>query len=464
MKMRRVLIVAYYFPPIGGGGVQRTVKFVRYLRDFGYEPVVLTGPGGAQERWAPEDATLAADTVGTEIHRVPGPEPALTAGWKRRAERFLDLTTPFASWWNEGVVRLGREVVPTVEVIIGELVPYFTAEPVRKLSEDMDVPWVADLQDPWALDEMWLYPTFFHRYRDLRRMRRALESADVVIMNTPEAAARVARRLPTVAEKLGPAIPNGLDSSDYGRATQVRARRGTFRIAHSGYLHTEDGLKHRRARRVREFLGGAPVRGVDILPRSHVFLLEAIDRLIARNPELVDTIEVHLAGVLTDADKEIASRSPVTRLHGYVTHADTVALLQSADLLFLPMQDLPAGVRAGLVPGKTYEYLGVGRPVLAAVPDGDARDLLTEAGNAFLCRPKDVTAIAETLAARIAEWRRGVPPPLPSRDVIARYERRRQTEQLARVLDRAIAASRREESEVAHGAAQPVGPRLGDAS
>jgi glycosyltransferase involved in cell wall biosynthesis len=463
VTVKRVLLVAYYFPPIGGGGVQRAVKFARYLPDFGYEPVVLTGPGGAQERWAPEDATLAAETAGTEIHRVPGPEPRLTAGWKRRAERLLDLTTPFANWWSDGVVRLGREVAPTVDVMIGELVPYLTAEPVQKVAEETDVPWVADLQDPWALDEMWLYPTFFHRYRDLRRMRRALESADAVIMNTPEATARVARRFPAIAGKLAPAIPNGLDSSDYPQATQLRQRRETFRIAHSGYLHTEDGLKHRRARRVREFLGGAPVRGVDILPRSHVFLLEAIDRLVAREPELVDTIELHLAGVLSDADKEIAARSPVTRLHGYLTHTETVALLQSADLLFLPMQDLPVGVRAGLVPGKTYEYLGIAQPVLAAVPDGDARDLLTEAGNAFLCRPTDVTGMAEALAARIADWRRSVPPPPPRRDVVARYERRRQTKELARVLDRAITGSSRG-AEVGHDAAQAVASGLGGAT
>lgn len=412
---------------------------MRYLRDFGYEPVVLTGPGGAQDRWAPEDSTLTAQINGTEIHRIQGPEPPLRAGWKRRAERLLDWTSPFARWWTDGVLQLGRDLAPTVDVIMGELVPYLTAEPVRRLAEEVDLPWVADLQDPWALDEMWLYPTFAHRYRDLRRMRRALASAQAVIMNTPEAAARVARRFPAIADKLTPAIPNGLDSSDFPVWTPADGPRETFRIVHAGYLHTEEGLKHRRARRVREFLGGAPVRGVDILPRSHVFLLEAIDRLIEREPELAYTIEVHLAGVLSDTDKAIAARSPVTRLHGYLAHDETIALLQSADLLFLPMQNLPAGVRAGLVPGKTYEYLGVGRPILAAVPDGDARDILIEAGNAFLCRPADVTAMADIVAARIAEWRRGAAPPLARAHVVARYERRLQTKQLADVLDRALA-------------------------
>ncbi len=76
--------------------------------------------------------------------------------------------------------------------------------------------------------------------------------------------------------------------------------------------------------------------------------------------------------------------------------------MRSADLLFLPMHDLPAGRRAGLVPQKTYEYLAAGRPILAAVPDGDARDLLDASGVARLCRPADAAAMAAAVAAEAA--------------------------------------------------------------
>ena len=95
------------------------------------------------------------------------------------------------------------------------------------------------------------------------------------------------------------------------------------------------------------------------------------------------------------------------------------------------------GVRAGLVPGKAYEYLGSGRPILGAVPDGDARELLEETGNAFVCRPADVTRMAELIAQRLEAWRRGEEPPRPRGEVIARYERRFQTQQLAGILEAA---------------------------
>jgi glycosyltransferase involved in cell wall biosynthesis len=436
--MKRVLFLAYYFPPIGGGGVQRAVKFCRYLVEFGYQPVVVTGPGKSKDLWTPEDATLAAELPPeVEVHRVPGPEPSGSPK-RGRIDRYLDLMPPSLRWWVNGATAVGREVGRDIDVVLGELVPYATAYAAARLSRDVDRPWVADLQDPWALDEMWIYPSGLHRARDTARMRRLLATASAIIMNTPEAAKRVRRRFPDLAGRVADAIPNGFDPADFVDIVALERTLGVFRIVHTGTMHTEAGLRLRRTGRARRLLGGLPVPGVDFLPRSHVFLLEAIDRLIAQQPGLESEIEVHLAGALTETDRAVAAASPVTRVHEYITHRETISLVLSADLLFLPMQDLPLGVRAGLVPGKAYEYLGSGRPILGAVPDGDARDLLIDAGNAFVCRPPDVTALAEIVDARIAEWRLGLAAPEPRGDVIAPYERRRQTERLARVLDEAV--------------------------
>jgi glycosyltransferase involved in cell wall biosynthesis len=136
----------------------------------------------------------------------------------------------------------------------------------------------------------------------------------------------------------------------------------------------------------------------------------------------VDTLEVQLAGVLSPLDREIAERSPVTKLLGYRAHSETVGLLRTAELLFLPMHELPPGRRARIVPGKTYEYLAAGPPILAAVPDGDARDILAAAGNALLCRPGDVDAIAAAIRSELARFRAGRRPARARVDVVARYE------------------------------------------
>ncbi|MGH9175715.1 MAG: glycosyltransferase, partial [Vicinamibacterales bacterium] len=206
---------------------------------------------------------------------------------------------------------------------------------------------------------------------------------------------------------------------------------------HTGYLHTELGCRNAVAGLGRHLLGGG-VPGVNILTRSHVYLLEAIDRVVAGNPALASQIELHLAGILSSSDVDASAGSTVVRTHGYLPHGETVNLVRCANLLFLPMHDLPAGKRATIVPGKTYEYLASGRPILAALPDGDARDLLTRAGTAFVCRPDDVSSMAEVIAGQVERVRTGGPAPLLRHGVLAPYERRNLTEQLARVFDAVV--------------------------
>jgi glycosyltransferase involved in cell wall biosynthesis len=292
------------------------------------------------------------------------------------------------------------------------------------------VPWVADLRDPWALDEMIEFPSRLHRSLELRAMRRRLASAAAIVMNTADTRAALVGAFPELAPRATEPVPNGFDADELAVAAEPRAD-DAFRIVHAGYLHTEDGLRHRRWS--RRLLGGS-VRGVDLLTRSAWYLVEALDGLCSRDPELARTVELHLAGVLSDADRVSVDR-PYARLHGYLEHAKTLDLVRSADLLFLPMQNLRAGERATIVPGKTYEYLASGRPILAAVPDGDARDLLVRSGVARVCRPDDVAALADGVAAAVERWRRGERPRTAPAELLARFERRRLAEKAARILD-----------------------------
>lgn len=420
--MTDVLFLAYHFPPVGGGGVQRNLGMVRHLAPLGYRSIVITGTERPRGHWAPEDASLLETLPPeTEIHRLPGPQPPDSGVWRSRLERRLLLRPPFTSWWLEGALQAGREHGRGADLVYASLIPYDTAETAVRLARELRKPLVVDLQDPWALDEMWLYPTELHRRVDLRRMRRALEAADAVVMNTPEAVRRVRDEFPSLADKPVVSITNGFDPADFA-GPAPRRDDGAFRIVHTGYLHTADGLRLRRVRRLRKVLGGT-YADVDILTRSHVYLLEAIGRLLDEEPALASELELHLAGVLTPEDRRVAATSPVVRMPGYLDHGASVALVRSADLLFLPMQALPAGMRAGLVPGKTYEYLASRRPILAAVPEGDARDLLREAGSAFLAAPADVDALAGILTEQLERWRRGERAPEPRPEVVARYER-----------------------------------------
>ncbi|MCW3001748.1 MAG: glycosyltransferase family 4 protein [Conexibacter sp.] len=431
---RRVLMIARFLPPLGGAGVHRSLGSVRHLPEHGYDVRVITGAGVALDRWSPEDPGLAAGLPpGTEIHRLDGPEPA-DPPWTRRAERLIGRQTPWIRWWLAGVVRRGLEVGADADLIYVSCAPYETAWAGARLAELLGKPWVADLEDPWALDEMRVHPTALQRRLDLSRMRRALSTASAVVVCAPEAAIRMRRALPGHAPDRIAGIEIGFDGEAFAAPAVPRPAGGAFRIVHTGSMHTDLGQRHRRSRGWRRALGGLPM-DVDILTRSHVFLLEAIDRLLADDPALRGRIELHLAGDLTAADRAANEGHAHVHTHGSLSHQDTAALMGSADLLFLPMQDLTPGRRAGLIPYKTFEYLAAERPILAAVPDGDVRDLLAPLAHASLVRPADVTG----MAAAIRTWIDRGPVATVDQGVgspeLAGLERRRQVTRIARVLD-----------------------------
>ena len=425
--MSRVLFIAYYFPPLGGGGVQRSVKFVKHLPSFGYEPLVVTGPAQAEGLWSPADPTLVDDVAPeTQVERVQGAEPPEPSRLRSRAERWAGLPRQFARWWVDGVVEAGVAVGGDVDLVYASMSPFETATAAARLARQLRKPWVADLRDPWALDEVSVYPTAAHRQLELRRMDRSLASASAVVMNSEEAAKAALESVPSLASKRVVTIPNGYDEDDFEGPAPQRAD-GVFRIVHAGFAHTEPV-----AGRASKVLGGA-VRGYDLMTRSHIHLLKAVDALFRRRPGLRGALEVHLAGQISQDERE-RIRADHVRIHGFMSHSHTIELLRSADLLFLPMHDLPCGYRALTVPGKTYEYVASQRPILAAVPDGDARDLLAASGTAFLSRPADVARMAEIIEDQVDRARRGEPAPTPHADFLARFERRRLTRGLADVF------------------------------
>jgi glycosyltransferase involved in cell wall biosynthesis len=422
--MRRVVLIAYHFPPVGGAGVQRAVKLVKYLPAFGWEVVVITGPGPAGQRWTPTDPSLAGDLPPeVEVHRLPGPEPARADGWRGRAERWLGMPPRWGAWWSAGVRSTALAVGP-VDAILATMSPFESTAPAAALAAELDTPWIADLRDPWALDEMTAYPTALHRRWEAARMRRALRSAAAIVMNTGEAARLLGSRFPELGARIRDPIPNGFDPADFiaGPAPKPDP---AFRIVHSGYLHTALGGRGG----VRRILDGQD-REVDRGARSHVHLLAALAEL--GSMPAPRRIELHLAGVLTRADREAVPATITVCEHGYLPHAESIRLLRSADLLFLPMHDLPAGRRATIVPGKTYEYLACGRPILAAVPDGDARDLLAASPGVRLCRPRDVGAMVQIVSE---ELERAPAVDVDRSPIVAQFERRRIALRMAEVLD-----------------------------
>ncbi len=435
-----VLFLAYYFPPAGGAGVQRSQKFVRYLPNEGFQPVVVTGPGPSGDRWSPADLVMAGE-VSSEVQvlRAKGPIPQNSSRWNGRMNRWFGTTDVFSSWWIENAIEAALPVVERTMLIFATMSPFSTAVIAARLSAKFNIPWVADLRDPWALDEMQVYPSRFHRASEIRRMGRDLASASAIIMNTPEATQVLLQQFPEFAKKIVTTITNGYDAQDFEGAIGKRSD-GKFRIVHTGYLHTQGGLELKRKQRLRQLLGGIE-GGVDILTRSHVVLLRAIEQWLKKRPEVENDLEIVFAGVTSEPDKAAVMKSGVAnsiQFPGYLSHRESVELVRTADVLFLPMHNLDAGRRSRIVPGKTYEYIAAGQPILAAVPEGDARDFLKAAGTARITNPDDVQAMIDELDRLYLDWKSGKQNVPGNPEFMQRFSRENLSKELATVFAKVI--------------------------
>ena len=331
---------------------------------------------------------------------------------------------------EEHAIPLALEAGRDADVVYASISPYSTAGAAATVGRRLGVPVVFDFEDPWALDEMLVHETSLHARLERRTMGRKLEHANAIVMNTNEAAARLRQAFPRLGGIPVHAIPNGFDADDFAGFPAERST-GTFRIVHTGSLHTELGGQRQLLRRL---VGGA-TPGVEFASRSLVYLTRALDELVAADQGIAARIELHLAGRLTDGDRAVVAHLPFVQEHGFLPHDETIVLIRSADLLFLPMHDVAPGRRVTIVPCKTYEYLASRRPVLAAVPDGDARDLLTAAGNARLCRPTDVAGMKDALLTALRDAEVGVEARPPAEAVLASIEWRTLTGRIAGVID-----------------------------
>jgi glycosyltransferase involved in cell wall biosynthesis len=161
-----------------------------------------------------------------------------------------------------------------------------------------------------------------------------------------------------------------------------------------------------------------------------------------RGHPLLRHLHITMVGQAKSANRRCVTESGAADLvtsTGYVSHQTALGWLGRADVLFLPMHGQPPGTRSLTVPGKTYEYLAAGKPILACVPAGDARDLIEASGFGYCADPCDESAIARQLDLLYEHWHAGILPTRPPTAWIKRYERRAIAGRVAEFVERCAA-------------------------
>jgi glycosyltransferase involved in cell wall biosynthesis len=421
----RLLLIAFYFPPAGGGGVQRTLKFCRDLPEFGVEVDVLAP---SDPKWfALDEPLMAAIPAATTVHRTRflGPRSSFRGealrdahGLRRMAvharyvyERALvpDKALPWAATAVPaavGIVRRRRidAIMTTSPPASVHLIGAAVAAATRK-------PWLADLRDSW-LD----HP---HRTYESRGMRakRAVER------RMARTVARRADALVAVTEAIADEL-RGLDPSAPGK-TRV--------IGHGVDLSDFDGLAHTPASRFTLVHTGAFFG-----QRSPRPFLTGLRDLLVRRPDLDGRVLVRFVGDMRASDRAWACDLGIDGAWeetGFVPFRESIAAQRSADALLLLIPH--AGGRGDTVTsGKVFEYLAARRPVLAAVPPkGVAAGLLRAAGAGEAVDPEDSAAQSRALEALIDRRHAGGLPDndLPT-DLAEQMSRRARAGELADVL------------------------------
>jgi glycosyltransferase involved in cell wall biosynthesis len=411
----KVLLVTMYFPPAGGGGVQRPLKLAQYLPALGIETHVLAPD---DPKWVHRDPGLRVPTQAW-VHRARylGPRARKPAEELRAAEG-LDralvqaqvtarrLLLPDASvMWNltaiPAAIRIARR--EGIDAVITTSPPasvHFVGAAVRRAT---GARWIADLRDPIVANQHRRDDTAAARARQAANeqvARLVARRADAVTC-VSEAIANEVRGLK--ARGTVRVVANGCDFDDFAGLEYTPADR--FRITHTG-----------------SFFGRRDPR--PFLQAFHDADLDAVARFV---------------GDFRSSDQEWAQALDLgdrLQLVEYLPRAESLRLQRDSEALLLLVPD--AGGRGkGVLSGKVFEYIAAGRPILAVVPpDGAAAQLIRETGSGVVAPPDDVEAIKSALVELHARFADGG---LPSVELSAhdeeRLSRRARVEEMAQLLE-----------------------------
>ncbi len=377
--MKKVLIITYYWPPAGGSGVQRWLKFTKYLPKYDWKPIVYTPENPYFE--VKDEALLSDIPLETEVWKIPIWEPyalkdmLFSKGGKSQSAGVISnkkslknkvlnwvrgnafIPDPKAYWVKPSIkfliYKIKKEKIDHIVTTGPPHSMHLIGLGLKKAIPTLK--WVADFRDPWSeldlLDEFHLSKSSRKKHQKLER--EVLETADVTL-TVSETWVEDLKRLGGGRVEL---ITNGYDAADFELKPKNNDK---FIIGHYGLLN------HLRN------------------PKN---LWKTLNDLCSENSEFDNKLEIHLSGnidieVLTEISDFPKLKEKIKNL-GYLSHAEVLKQYNEASLLLLLLFNSKSGV--GNYPGKIFEYFAAQKPILAFVPEESDTKKLIEKTNTGMC-------------------------------------------------------------------------------
>ena len=460
--MKKALFIAYYYPPSGEVGIYRTLKFNKYLPDFGWQSHVLTPSNGKYAIYNPSLLKLIPDR--TVVHRCFSNE-CLNRGLNENhavyysknpltkiLQRFtygihILLSVPDTKRvWNPFALRSASRIIreEDISAVIISAPPFSSFLVGSSLKRALpDVRIFIDYRDPWTSNIELIPFTALHRRIHLKQERYVLSHVDGVICNTPANMERLLDCYPWLPEEKVTVITNGYDEEDFAGIRGVERAAGKYTISHLGhfYQHFYRGDGDIRRHRYRfpglKYYCERKERMDEIMQYfSPVNFLKAVGMFLEENAEAREKLRVKFIGEPGTGYEHLAAELNLGENVSFLrdlSYEDNLREMASSDALLFT---LSSGEESGSwVPSKLYQYLAAGRPVLCLVPPGDAREFATRAGVGVFADQKDVLAIINAIASLYAQDAAGGQPGTPNWDFIRKFERRYLTGRLADFMD-----------------------------
>lgn len=417
--MKKALMISYPFPPTGGPGVQRSLKFVKYLGNFGWEPVVLTREVGNMKL---KDDSLEKDIPkDTRIYRTNPWELTELPSLFGLAGKFVSIKLLIPDkerLWEIFSKRTAARIVKHegIDLIYSTSVPYSSHLLGLHLKKRFpDIPWVADFRDEWT-NNPYLLDNPHYRLRmnmEKRMEKKVLEKADCLITNTPVMLENFLCNNPALnLEDRFFVISNGYDRDDFGQLVKNDERNTRFTITYTGSFYGR---------------------------RKPDTFFQALHELMEEGMISNDKIAVRLIGLFKEEYiKELCEKfnlRDIVRVTPYIPHEECIKRMVESDALLLIEGGGPGG--EAFYTGKVFEYMVAGRPIIAIVPEkGAAARLIEETRTGYISDFNDIIKTKENLRKLYISWLEDKVDFNPDFKQIARYDRKVLTEELSKVFEK----------------------------
>lgn len=409
--MKRLLMVAFHFPPlVGGSGIQRTLRFLQHLPEYGWQPLILSA---APRCYAETGNDLLNEIpAGTVVQRSFALDAARHLsvrgrymGWTARPDRWMS--------WQWAAVADGMQMIERYKPdAIWSTYPIATAHRIgAELQKRSGLPWVADFRDPMAQEGYPSDPLVWQSFK--KTEEAAIAQAACCVFTTPGAARDYAHTYPAAASRMA-VVENGYDEESFSQLQGGDALNpGKFTVLHSGIVYPSE--------------------------RDPTSLFEALSAVIKRDPLLRADLRLRFRAPVHDALlQNLTARyglADIVEICPAISYSEALSEMCRADALLV----MQAGNCNAQIPAKFYEYLRAGRPLLGlADPAGDTAAAMRAAGAAAMA-PLDVAVdIAQALMQLVADMRAGRAR-LPEPNAVRNASRKARSQSLAALLECVVA-------------------------